>query len=242
MTESINVTDYTPAAQMAKLYAALAAAQGAFLPIVKNRSVEITMKTGGRYKFRYADLEEILSKTRPALAANGLALVQRIEQSQGGASLVCCLTHADGGVMTSEIAIPGVRDLGDPKSFGAAITYLRRYLVTAMLGVAADDDLDEDGQEMTGMGQSQGHAPQKETAMPARRSSAASAPAPAPASAPASDTVDRPVTAGEMKWLDNKLGAKGWTIGHAIEQAGLDPMAEGAQLMLSQFNAIKKVL
>lgn len=236
MTESVNVTDYTPAAQMAKLYAALASAQGAFLPIVKNRAVEITMKTGGRYKFRYADLEEILSKTRPALAANGLALVQRIEQSQGGASLVCCLTHADGGVMTSEIAIPGVRDLGDPKSFGAAITYLRRYLVTAMLGVAADDDLDEDGQEMTGTDQGHGHAPQKEAAMPARRSSAA------PAPTPASDAADRPVTAGEMKWLDNKLGAKGWTIGYAIGQAGLDTMAEGEQLKLSQFNAIKKVL
>lgn len=132
----------TPIDSMSALYGALAKAQGAFQPIVKNRDVEITMKTGGRYKFRYADLEEILSKTRPALSANGLALIQTISNG----SLVCQLVHAGGGSISSEVPMPSARDLSDPKSFGAAITYLRRYLVTAILGVAADDDLDDDGQ------------------------------------------------------------------------------------------------
>lgn len=134
----------------AALYAALAKAQGAFQPIVKNRNVVITMKQGGSYKFRYADLEEINAKTRPALSANGLALIQTVEHGQQGPLLVCRLMHAQGGMIASEVSMPGARDLGDPKAFGAAITYLRRYMVTAMLGVAADDDLDEDGQEPTG--------------------------------------------------------------------------------------------
>lgn len=129
----------------AALYAALAKAQGAFQPIVKNRNVVITMKTGGSYKFRYADLEEITAKTRPALSANGLALIQTVEHGQQGPLLVCRLMHAQGGMIASEVSMPSARDLGDPKTFGAAITYLRRYMVTAMLGVAADDDLDEDG-------------------------------------------------------------------------------------------------
>lgn len=133
---------------MAKLYAALAKAQGQFLAIEKNRAVEIAMKTGGRYKFRYADLEEILTKTRPALSSNGLALIQRVVQTESGPILQCSLMHADGGLISSEVQIPGARELADPKAFGAAITYHRRYLVTAMLGVAADDDLDEDGQEI----------------------------------------------------------------------------------------------
>lgn len=132
----------------AALYAALAKAQGQFQPIVKNRDVVIAMKSGGSYRFRYADLEEITAKTRPALSANGLALVQTVEHGQQGPLLVCRLMHAQGGMMASEVTMPTARDLGDPKAFGAAITYLRRYMVTAMLGVAADDDLDEDGQEM----------------------------------------------------------------------------------------------
>lgn len=151
MNETVN--------PMAKLYAALAKAQGQFLAIEKNRAVEISMKTGGRYKFRYADLEEILTKTRPALSSNGLALIQRVVQTEAGPILECSLMHADGGVITSEVQIPGARELADPKAFGAAITYHRRYLVTAMLGVAADDDLDEDGQEI-GASTKQRGAPQ----------------------------------------------------------------------------------
>lgn len=129
----------------AQLYAALAKAQGQFLPIEKNRTVMIKSEKGS-YQFRYADLEEILSKTRPALSANGLALIQRLEHNQGGPLLTCLLAHASGGVVHSEISLPSMRDMGDPKKFGAALTYLRRYMVTAILGVAADDDLDEDGQ------------------------------------------------------------------------------------------------
>ena len=134
--------------QMAALYSALAAAQGAFKPIEKNRTVEIKPRDKASYKFRYADLEEVLTKTRPALSANNLALIQRVEHHQSGPLLICCLVHAAGGMLTSEVQIQSARELLDPKAFGAAITYHRRYLVTAMLGVAADDDLDEDGQEM----------------------------------------------------------------------------------------------
>jgi hypothetical protein len=152
----------------AALYAALAKAQGQFQPIVKNRDVVIAMKSGGSYRFRYADLEEITAKTRPALSQNGLALVQTVEHGQQGPLLVCRLMHAQGGMMASEVTMPTARDLGDPKAFGAAITYLRRYMVTAMLGVAADDDLDEDGQEMQ-----QGQDAQKK---PAGRGKAAALP------------------------------------------------------------------
>ena len=133
----------------AALMAALAKAQGEFKPIEKNRNVTIPTKAGGSYKFRYADLEEIIAKTRPALSANGLALIQTIEHGQNGPLLSCKLMHAAGGMVSSETLIPSAREMaGDPKAFGAAITYYRRYMVTAMLGVAADDDLDEDGQEM----------------------------------------------------------------------------------------------
>lgn len=127
------------------LFSALAKAQGEFKPIEKNREVEITMRSGGKFKFRYADLEEILSKTRPALSANGLALIQRMEPTESGALVHCDLMHAAGGILSSSHLLPKHAD-DDIKGFGALITYHRRYLVTAMLGVAADDDLDEDDQ------------------------------------------------------------------------------------------------
>jgi hypothetical protein len=228
----MNETQTNEVGPAAALYGALAKAQGAFQPIVKNREVEITMKTGGRYKFRYADLEEILTKTRPALSANGLALIQTVEHGQQGALLVCRLMHAQGGMMASEVAMPGVRDMADPKAFGAAITYLRRYMVTAMLGVAADDDLDEDGQ---GVDETPTTGRKPAVAAPQRR---AEAPA-QPATPEAGDMT--PCTQGEIAFLTKKLEAKGWTKAQGYEAAGIT-YDEGAVMTKADFTVIKAVL
>lgn len=137
------------------LFAALAKAQGEFAPLAKNRTVTIKTKQGYSYDFRYADLEAVLAATRPALAANGLAVIQRIAPVAGSnvTHLITTLTHADGGHIESAINLPA-ENYGDIKNLGAAISYLRRYAYTALVCVAADDDLDEDGQE-PGDGQSQ---------------------------------------------------------------------------------------
>lgn len=136
--------------QMAQLFAALAAAQGEFEPIVKNRSVSIDIKNEqrqkvGQYTFRYADLEEITAKTRPALSKHGLATVQIINPSGGGTSLFTRLLHSSGAELVSEIPLPVNK--GDIKSYGATISYLRRYAKSSLLDIAADDDLDENGEE-----------------------------------------------------------------------------------------------
>lgn len=138
--------------KMAALYAALARAQGKFQPITKNREVQIRLKAGGSFKFRYADIEEINAKTRPALAEEGLALIQppQCDPATGATWIETLLTHKDGGVIRSRLDIKPLGTYGDPKEFGAAISYLRRYSVVAMLGVAADDDLDQNGRPASG--------------------------------------------------------------------------------------------
>jgi len=129
----------------AALYGALALAQGEFKSIAKNRTVRIASAKGS-YTFRYADLEAILSACRPALAKNGLALVQTLESvPDGGTLLLTEIVHKDGGRIMSEVKLPRY-DNGDPKSFGGLVTYYRRYAACPMLGVSADDDLDENGE------------------------------------------------------------------------------------------------
>lgn len=149
--------------KMAALYAALAKAQGEFAPLAKNRSVEIAMRSGGKYRFRYADLEAVLAATRPALASNGLAVIQRIAPVAGSNvnQLVTTLVHSDGGHIESVVNLPA-DNYGDIKNLGAAISYLRRYSYTALVCVAADDDLDEDGQEDGEAGQSDKKAPARD--------------------------------------------------------------------------------
>ena len=239
MTEQATQTQVHEQNASAGLMAALAKAQGEFKPIEKNREVTITTKSGYSYKFRYADLEEIMSKTRPALSSNGLSMIQTVEHGQQGPLLTCRLMHAGGGIITSEVLIPSARDMAaDPKQFGAAISYFRRYMVTAMLGVAADDDLDVDGQE--------GGAPQKETTgqkpavtQPQRR--AIQDPS-ATSEAKAAPQTNEPATAGEIAYLGKKLKDKGMTIAQAHEAAGLDKSDTLDGLTKAGFVAIKAVL
>lgn len=133
----------TQPAGIANLAAALAKAQGAFRPIVKNRDVEIySTRTNSKYKFSYADLEELINATREHLAANGLSLVQLI----AGTNLRTELLHESGERLVSELQL-GSASGDDIKTFGAKISYLRRYAYQSMLCLAADDDLDEDGSE-----------------------------------------------------------------------------------------------
>lgn len=145
----VNLIDGGNPANIGTLFAALALAQGAFEPIVKNRDVSIRPKDPSKpaYKFRYADLQEIRDKTTPALSANGFALISLVTKNpDGGTHIRTILGHACGARIESNMDVPRGKD-GEIKDFGAIVTYLRRYIVSAMLGVAADDDLDEDGEE-----------------------------------------------------------------------------------------------
>lgn len=131
-----------PSPAMKALHGALAKAAAEFQPIAKNRSVRISTKAGGAYQFRYADLEAVIAATRPALSKYGLAVVQPLMQSGERMMLTTTLVHEEGGIITSSLPVPGI-DGKDPKEYGALITYLRRYMLTALLNVAADDDLDD---------------------------------------------------------------------------------------------------
>lgn len=153
------VCSYGSPEQLAALYCALAKAQGEFQPIVKNRSVSIDIKDKntkqkiGNYDFRYADLEEITAKTRPALSKHGLATIQPIGPAKhgSGVALFTQLIHENGGMLISELSVAtGQTDI---KALGAQISYLRRYAKSAMLDIAADDDMDEQGNDSSSAGE-----------------------------------------------------------------------------------------
>jgi len=124
---------------------ALAKAQATFTPIEKNRTARIQMKAGGSYTYEYADLAAIREAISPALSANGLALLQPFELSsrngQTTLRLQTELIHESGEWFRTPVLEVGV-DLGDIKALGIAITYLRRYQVQALLGIAPDTDVD----------------------------------------------------------------------------------------------------
>lgn len=138
--------------KMMALATALAKAQAEFGVITKNRSARIRMKSGGQYTIRYADLDEINRATRSALSKHGLSVIQplqtEVENTSTMTVIETILLHAEGGFIKSRLEIRGAKQFNDQKEFAAEVSYMRRYAVTALLGLAADDDADQNGRAL----------------------------------------------------------------------------------------------
>ena len=101
------------------------------------------MKSGGEYEFSYAPLDSILEKVRPVLQKNGIWFVQFTE----GHHLLTRLIHVSGEWMESG-QMPLMAGSSNAQDFGSAITYAKRYSLSAMLGIASEDD--DDGNRAVG--------------------------------------------------------------------------------------------
>jgi hypothetical protein len=120
------------------LVAALSKAQGEFPEIQKNSTVTVKTKSGAVYTYKYAALGDILKAVRGTLSKNGLALVYRVTDEQD-CMLIAELRHSSGEYLKSSHRLG---HYNDPKDFGTAMTYYRRYLTEGLLGICAQDDTD----------------------------------------------------------------------------------------------------
>lgn len=114
-----------------ELFSALSKAQGKIQPACKDKS-------NPYFKSKYADLSSVWEACRDPLSENGLSVVQFPQNKEEGLFLISILGHSSGQWMKSEIQIPLAKN--DPQSIGSAITYFRRYSLSALVGVAPEDD------------------------------------------------------------------------------------------------------
>lgn len=123
---------------------ALAAAQGEFPAIVKDKTADT-----GKYKYAYADLATVIEAVRPILAKHKLSVIQSVSTVDGQARVVTCLMHASGEWIESDPVTMGSKT-GLPQEVGSALTYARRYSYAGLLGIAPEADDDGNGAQGTG--------------------------------------------------------------------------------------------
>ena len=117
-----------------ELLGALLKAQVEFGPVVKT----ISGQEGNR-NYKYADLAGLLDAVTPALRKNGLLIVQTMRPEDLGNVVITTLFHTSGEWIRGETWIP-LREAGNPKAVGSAISYARRYAILPLLCLAAEDD------------------------------------------------------------------------------------------------------
>jgi hypothetical protein len=122
---------------IAQIAAALAKAQGAM-------SAAKMDSTNPFLKNKYADLGSVIQAGRSPLAVNGLSFTQHPALSDHDLTVTTLLMHSSGEWIESSITLPFEKGNGISlaQSMGAVITYLRRYTLSAVLGIYADEDTD----------------------------------------------------------------------------------------------------
>jgi hypothetical protein len=98
--------------------------------------------TNPHYKSKYANINSVIDAVKAPLNNNGIALIQSLSPSDDNKlHLTTRLIHSSGEWIEDTAVCPIQKQ--DPQGLGSAISYIRRYSLSAMCAVYADDD---DGQ------------------------------------------------------------------------------------------------
>ena len=111
------------------------------------QEVPVIHKGTEGYGYSYADLPAILETINPLLKKHGLGFYQMVN----GTQLCTTVYHIKSGESIEGCAdIPQNVSLAKMNAFqvlGSAITYMRRYQLSAMLGLVTDKDTDAAGEQ-----------------------------------------------------------------------------------------------
>ena len=120
--------------EIGKLAQALLKVQRQLQPALKDADNPFT-------KSRYATLNSVMDSCRQALLDNGIWLCQYPPVESGCLGLVTKLTHAESGQWQASLAVVPL-PRADPQGVGISMTYIRRYALSAMLGIVTEEDTD----------------------------------------------------------------------------------------------------
>jgi LysM repeat protein len=122
------------------LASALVAAQAKMPAVPKTKEVEVITKTGGKYKYKYATLDDLIAATLPVLKEHGLSIIQLpAETSTGMPGLKTIILHESGEQLSETLPLSPGQGM---QELGSSITYARRYAWSSALGIASEHDDD----------------------------------------------------------------------------------------------------
>ncbi len=113
--------------------------------IVKDKEVKY-----GQTAYKHAGLAEAATSIGKALSKQGLSAAWRTEQNDNGVTVICEITHILGHSESTSLTAPpdNSGSKNSIQAIASTVTYLQRYSLLALTGLAAQD-VDDDGQGAT---------------------------------------------------------------------------------------------
>ena len=114
---------------------------------IKDSTAEIPTRNGGKFRYSYATLDQVLSIVKTALAKHGLGLRQMVTETKWYNS-DSDLSGIDYQLLTivfdddTELVVDQrpYRVIADAQQQGSYETYMRRYSLMMVFGLAGEDD------------------------------------------------------------------------------------------------------
>jgi hypothetical protein len=92
------------------------------------------------FNSKYASLSSVLDAVKPALNANGIALIQKSVPTEAGISVETCFYGYGEELCTGPVPVPIGK--ANAHGFGSALTYAKRYSLCLACGISAEEDDD----------------------------------------------------------------------------------------------------
>lgn len=112
------------------------------------QEVPVILKDTQGYGYSYSDLPAIFKVINPLMEKHGLGFYQAVN----GTKIKTVVFHIDSAeTIESETDIPqGVqlKGMNDFQVLGSAITYIKRYALSSLLGLVTDKDTDASGEQV----------------------------------------------------------------------------------------------
>jgi len=99
------------------------------------------------FKSNYVTLDSILNGPVKVFSEHGIAIIQMPSIVDGKINIRTVLAHAGGANIQSDLSM--VCDVSNPHKVGSTITYLRRFSLASILGIAGEND--DDGNAAAGV-------------------------------------------------------------------------------------------
>lgn len=135
-----QVTNTSPAS-IGKLALALSSAQGQMKGAIKDAENPF-------FKSSYANLASVWEACRKALSDNELSVAQIVDANESGMFLRTMLMHSSGECLSGVMPI-NFSEKTNAQQIGSIITYYRRYALSAIVGVAPEDDDGNNASQVT---------------------------------------------------------------------------------------------
>lgn len=107
--------------------------------------IQSISKSKQAYGYKYATLDSLIDMLRSVLPKHGVWFTQMPTRKEHTSTLTTRVFHSSGEWLEDTIEMTDTELQGkanDTQKVGASITYYRRYALSSIFGVAADEDVD----------------------------------------------------------------------------------------------------